>query len=107
VYRSCLNANGVTVQLFQRKTLVLAFVVPQLGQPAAETPPSWLIRRIQDGELSINRLGGLDTRTPWGVQSCAPGDIVLLTDQDTIQFANPSEFASFEPVSGDELRKAA
>jgi hypothetical protein len=97
----------VIVQLFQRKTLVLAFVVPQLGQPADETPPSWLIRRIQDGELTINRLGGLDTRTPWGVQSCAPGDIVLLTDQDTIQFANPAEFASFEPVSGDDLRKAA
>lgn len=93
------------VQLFQRNILVQAFKLPLWGQVADETPPQWLVRRIQSGELVLNHLGGFTMSTPWGVQSCAAGDIVLLTDEDKIQFVKPDEFVTYEPVK--ELQIAA
>jgi hypothetical protein len=95
------------VKLFQRKILVQAFQLPLWGQRADEIPPQWLVRRLQSGDLEINSLGGLTMSAPWGVQSCAAGDIVLLTDDDTIQFAKPEDLAKFEVVTGDQLLKAA
>ncbi|SHH06064.1 hypothetical protein [Bradyrhizobium erythrophlei] len=95
------------MKLFQRKILVQAFQLPLWGQSADEIPPQWLVRRLQSGDLEVNRLGGLTMATPFGVQSCAAGDIVLLTDDDTIQFAKPEDLAKFEVVTGDQLLKAA
>jgi len=97
----------VTVQLFQRNTLVQAFKLPLWGQVADEVPPKWLVQRLASGDLVVNSLGGVTIRNNWGSQSCAAGDIVLLTDQDTIQFATPDEFAVFEPVTTETLRQAA
>jgi len=34
-------------------------------------------------------------------------DFVLLTDDDTIEFATPEQFAKFEPISADRLLRAA
>jgi len=103
----CLNANGVTVQLFERKSLVQAFKMPLWGTAADETPPQWLIRRLQSGEFAINSLGGITMANQWGHQQCAAGDFVLLTDDDTIQFATPEQFAKFELISADRLLRAA
>jgi hypothetical protein len=97
----------VTVQLFERKQLVQAFRLPLWGQSADETPPNWLVKRMQSGDLVVNSLGGFTMQSPWGWQSCAAGDIVLLTDQDTIMFIGSDEFSSFEPVTSDTLLQAA
>lgn len=93
------------MQLFTRNILVQAFKLPLWGQVADEVPPAWLVRRLQSGELSINRLGGLTMNIQWGVQSCAAGDFVLLTEDDQIQFATPDEFEKLEPV--EQLQQAA
>jgi hypothetical protein len=93
------------VQLFHRNILVQAFKLPLWGQVADEIPPAWLVRRLQSGELTINRLGGVTMNTQWGVQSCAAGDILLLTEDDQIQFVTPDEFEKLVPV--EELQKAA
>jgi hypothetical protein len=90
------------VQLFTRNILVQAFKLPLWGQVADEVPPAWLVRRLQSGELAINRLGGLTMK---GVQSCAAGDFVLLNEDDQIQFATPDEFEKLEPV--EQLQQAA
>jgi len=97
----------VTVQLFERKSLVQAFKLPLWGTAADETPPQWLIRRLQSGEFAINSLGGITMANQWGHQQCAAGDFVLLTDDDTIQFATPEQFAKFELISADRLLRAA
>jgi hypothetical protein len=103
----CWNANGVTVQLFERRTLARAFRLPLWGQAADEVPPQWFIRRLQSGEFAINSLGGVTMANQWGHQQCAAGDFVLLTDEDAIQFATPEQFVAFEPVSADRLLHAA
>jgi hypothetical protein len=95
----------VTVKIFQRNTVVTAFRIPLWGKASDETPPKWLVERLQSGELEINSLGGLTVRTPFGVLSCAAGDYVLFTSEETIEFANPETFAKFEVV--EELRIAA
>lgn len=91
------------MQLFQRKILVQAFRMPLWGQVADEIPPQWLVRRLQAGELVVNGLGGLTMRNDWGSQACAAGDVVILTEDDTIQFAKPEEFYKFERVEVSEL----
>ncbi|WP_315729812.1 hypothetical protein [Bradyrhizobium sp. SZCCHNRI2010] len=93
------------MKLFHRNILVQAFKLPLWGRQADEIPPQWLVRRLQNGDLKVNALGGLTMSTPWGVQSCAAGDVVLLTEDDGIQFAKPDEFEKFEPVT--ELQIAA
>jgi hypothetical protein len=97
----------VTVKLFSRRSLAEAFHLPLWGQAAAEVPPHWLISRLQTGELEINRLGGFTMNTPWGVQQCAAGDIVLLFADNSIGFEKPETFeANFEPVTTELLRAA-
>jgi hypothetical protein len=98
----------VTVQLFQRKILVQAFRLPLWGQIADETPPNWLVSRMQTGEIEINRLGGITMHTPWGVQQCAAGDMVVLFADNSIGFEKPEKFEQdFEPVAVEELQHAA
>jgi hypothetical protein len=95
------------VKLFQRNILVRAFRLPLWGHQSDETPPQWLIRRMQTGELAMNSLGGFTMTTPFGLQSCAGGDVVILTEDDVIQFARPDEFEKFEPVTSSEDLLAA
>ena len=95
------------MRLFERKNLVQAFKLPLWGQPADETPPKWFVSRLQSGDFVINTLGGVTMANRWGHQQCAAGDIILLTDRDTIEFATPEEFATFEEISADKLLRAA
>jgi hypothetical protein len=96
----------VTVQLFLSKSLVQAFKIPLWGQTADETPPQWLVSRLQSGELEINRLGGLTFHTPFGVQQCAAGDVVVFYADNSIGFEKPETFErDFEPVQ--DLQQAA
>jgi hypothetical protein len=103
----CLNAKGMPVQLFERNTIFHAFRLPLWGRPADETPPQWFVHRLQSGDFGINSLGGVTIRNRWGTQSCAAGDIVLLTNEDTIEFITPEEFDKLEPISADRLLRAA
>ena len=94
------------MQIFLRKSLVQAFRVPLWGQVADETPPHWLVSRLQTGEVEINRLGGMTMNTPFGVQQCAAGDYIVLFADDSIGFEKPEKFErDFEPVK--ELPLAA
>lgn len=97
------------MRTFQRKPyLVQHFKMPLWGQAADETPPKWLINRIQSGELQINPHGGFTMATPWGVQSCIAGDIVLLNDEDGIEFCKPENFGDyFEVIDPKEMLRAA
>ena len=95
------------MQLFLRKSLVQAFRLPLWGQPADETPPQWLVSRIQSGELEMNSLGGLTMATPWGVQSCAAGDIVVFFADNSIGFEKPETFErDFDPLTSELLLAA-
>jgi hypothetical protein len=97
----------VTVKLFQRKSLVQAFRIPLWGQVADEVPPQWLVSRMQTGEIETNSLGGFSIPTPFGVQSCAAGDIVLLFADNSIGFEKPETFErDFVPVTPELLRAA-
>jgi hypothetical protein len=97
----------VIVKLFTRRSLAEAFRLPLWGQVADEVPPHWLVSRLQTGELEINRLGGLTMQTPFGVQQCAAGDIVLLFADNSIGFEKPEKFEQdFEPVTPEQLRAA-
>ncbi|TYO65516.1 hypothetical protein FXV83_16425 [Bradyrhizobium hipponense] len=94
------------MQLFHRNSLVSAFKIPLWGQVAEETPPNWLVSRLQTGELEINRLGGLTVNTPFGVQQSLPGDVVILFADNSIGFEKPEKFErDFAPVK--ELPLAA
>jgi hypothetical protein len=96
----------VTVQLFLSKSLVQAFRLPLWGRTADETPPQWLVTRIQSGELEMNSLGGLTMGTPFGAQSCVAGDIVVFYPDNSIGFEKPETFErDFEPVQ--DLQQAA
>jgi hypothetical protein len=96
----------VTVKLFLSKSLVQAFRLPLWGHFADETPPQWLVTRIQSGELEMNSLGGLSTSTPCGTQSCVAGDVVVFYADNSIGFEKPETFErDFEPVQ--ELQQAA
>jgi hypothetical protein len=99
----------VTVKLFRRRhTLAEAFRIPLWGQIADDTPPHWLVARMQAGELEINRLGGFTLRTPFGVQECAAGDLVVLFADNSIGFEKPETFEqAFEPVTTEQLKAAA
>ncbi|MCW2078008.1 UNVERIFIED_ORG: hypothetical protein M2193_000183 [Bradyrhizobium japonicum] len=94
------------MQLFLSKNLVQAFRLPLWGQVADETPPHWLVTRIQAGELEMNSLGGLTMSTPFGVQSCSAGDIVVFYADNSIGFEKPEAFErDFAPV--EEISLAA
>lgn len=80
------------MKLFSRTSLAQAFKLPLWGQVADEAPPQWLVTRMQAEELMINRLGGLTMQTPWGVQQCAAGDIVVLFQDNSIGFEKPEVF---------------
>ncbi|WP_439357793.1 hypothetical protein [Bradyrhizobium sp. DASA03007] len=97
------------MKLFRRKnTLAEAFRLPLWGQIAEDTPPHWLVSRMQAGELEINRLGGLTMQTPFGVLQCAAGDLVLLFADNSIGFEKPDTFElEFEPVTIELLQAAA
>lgn len=97
------------MKLFRRRnTLAEAFRIPLWGQIAEDTPPHWLVARLQTGELEINRLGGMTLHTPFGVLQCAAGDVVLLFADNSIGFEKPETFEqSFEPVTSEQLRAAA
>ena len=95
------------MKLFSRTSLAQAFRLPLWGQIADETPPQWLVTRLQTGELEINRLGGFTLRTPWGVQQCAAGDVVVLFQDNSIGFEKPETFETdFELVTSEQLRAA-
>jgi hypothetical protein len=96
------------VQFFSRKaSLVFAFRLPLSGQRADQVPPKWLVSRLQSGELEVNRLGGITIITPWGVQACAPGDVVILNEDGSISFERPEAFErDFEPVTSEQLHAA-
>lgn len=97
--------------LFERSATVQIFKLPLWGRPADETPPQWLVKRIQSGDLVINSFGGFTHRTPWGVMDCLAGDIIVLWDDDTISFEKPESFDErFTEValsSSDSLQIAA
>ncbi|WP_316207403.1 hypothetical protein [Bradyrhizobium sp. SZCCHNR3118] len=94
------------MKLFERISLVQAFRLPLWGKAADETPPTWLVSRIQSGELEMNSLGGLTMATHWGVQSCGAGDVVLHLADGSIAFEKPETFErDFGPVK--ELQIAA
>lgn len=97
------------MKIFQRtQALVQAFKLPMWGQFADETPPKWLVTRIQNEDLHMNSLGGLTAIGPFGMLSCAAGDYVLLTEQDTIEFCKPEDFdANYEVLDPKEILKAA
>ncbi len=81
------------MKLFQRKqTLAQAFKLPQWGQFAEETPPKWLVTRIQNEELLMNSLGGFSVQTEFGCLQCAAGDYVVLNDRDMIEFCKAEVF---------------
>ena len=96
------------MQLFSRKILVQAFKLPLWGQVADEVPPHWLVSRLQMGELEINRLGGLTMNTPWGVQQCAAGDVIVLFQDNSIGFEKPEKFKTdFEVITTEQQLRAA
>lgn len=82
--------------LYERKpTLVQAWKVPMWGRPADEPAPSWLIERMQAGDVYINRSGGLSANYVWGARGCAPGDYILLSEIGEIEFCATSHFDDF------------
>lgn len=92
------------MKFFTRHSLAQAFKLPLWGQMADETPPNWLVSRLQTGELEMNSLGGLTVRTQWGVLSCSAGDYVLFFQDNSIGFETPGKFEQdFKPVEADEL----
>lgn len=97
------------MKIFQRKpALVQAFLVPKWGEVAEDVPPKWLVDRIQRGELTINGLGGFTMTTNFGQLQCMAGDVVLLTDQDTIEFIKAEHLAEqFDLVNPEDILKAA
>ena len=94
------------MRTFERKTIVQAFRLPFWGNSADETPPNWLVSRIQSGDLVINSLGGFTMVNRWGHQKCSAGDVVVLTKEGAIEFATPEEFEEFEPLSNELLHAA-
>jgi hypothetical protein len=101
------NANGVPVKLLERLSIVQAFKLPLWGQIADDTPPQWLIERIQSGELQINNKGGFSTLSPFGILSCIAGDIVLLHEDGIIEFCKPETFTQYTVIEPEALRSAA
>lgn len=92
------------MKFFSRQSLVQAFKLPLWGQIAEDTPPNWLVSRLQTGELEMNSLGGLTMQAPWGVQSCAAGDYILFFQDNSIGFEKPEKFEQdFEPVTAEQL----
>lgn len=75
------------MQIVKHDVLLEAFQLPLLGRIADETPPPWLVTRLQSGELSINQFGGLtqDVEGLKFIESMA-GDIVVLTPDGSIEF---------------------
>ena len=55
----------------------------------------------------MNRLGGLTMQTPWGMQQCAAGDVIVLFQDNSIGFEKPEKFETdFEVVTSEQLRAA-
>lgn len=93
------------MRLFERKTLVQAFKLPLWGSVAEEAPPQWLVQRLQSGDLVINGLGGVTMTNRWGHQQCSAGDVVLLTEHDTIEFVAAEEFEMFEDTQSPRPKR--
>jgi hypothetical protein len=55
----------------------------------------------------MNRFGGFTMATPFGVQQCAAGDVVVLYADNSIGFEKPEDFErDFEVVTSEQLRAA-
>lgn len=79
--------------IYQRKpTLAHAWKVPPWGEAAAEPVPDWLACRMASGELRVNAVGGLTVQYVWGTRGCGPGDYVILTERDEIEFCSANDF---------------
>lgn len=87
--------------MFQRKaTLVQAFKVPAWGTVSETAIPTWLADRMAAGEVRINHVGGLTASDLWGQRGCCPGDYIMLTELDTIDFCSGADFGDlFEDVT--------
>jgi hypothetical protein len=82
-----------------RSKLAHAWKLPRWGLAAEDPAPKWLVTRMQSGELEINSLGGFTAPTQWGLATCAAGDFVILTEDDTIEFCRAEHFErDYEPA---------
>lgn len=53
-------------------------------------------------ELIVNHVGGLSAVDHLGHRGCCPGDFVILTELDTIDFCSGADFSDlFEDVTPD------
>ena len=78
------------MRLYQRNDiLVQAWHVPNWGTPAAAPMPRWLVDRMIDNDIEVSELGGL-THAVAG--TCLPGDYILLTENDEIEFCSAAAF---------------
>lgn len=89
--------------VYQRKPLLVqAFQVPAWGSKSETDIPAWLADRMNAGEVRVNHVGGLTANDLWGQRGCAPGDYILLTELDTIDFCSGADFEDlFEGVTPD------
>ena len=80
--------------MYERKsTLAQAWRVPDLGSPADEPAPRWLIAALQSERITINgSLGGLSLYESHRTLTALPGDYVVYNDDDTIEFCTATEF---------------
>ncbi len=82
------------MKVFERQpTRVLAFQVPVWGEAAADPVPDWLVHRMKTGEVRLNQSGGLSANYVWGTRGCAPGDYILLNDEEEVEFCTAERFA--------------
>lgn len=79
--------------IYQHKpTLARAWKVPPWGQTAEEPVPDWLSRRMASAEVRVNATGGLTAQYVWGTRGCGPGDYIILTETDEIEFCASGDF---------------
>jgi len=79
--------------MYERKsTLAQAWRVPDLGSPADEPAPKWLIDALQTERILVNSLGGLSLYEQNRTLTALPGDYVVYNDDDTFEFCTATEF---------------
>lgn len=92
----------------RRSSVVSAWQMPALGQPADRPPPFWVVDRIADGTLFVNPLGGLSTLASWGHLGCAPGDWITFDGHDRLDFVTNERFlVDYDIIDAQALLKAA
>lgn len=61
-----------------------AWRVPAIGTVADEDVPHWMLSRMMEGAIQIDRLGGLLALTPDSAESSLPGDYMLFDSVEGI-----------------------